>query len=107
VNTPSAAGLLQMLPRHTKRTENGFVWLSVTEAEEAMDARIGEKKRFLQEMAKGVVGFLRLKFGVCKEGTMKRRFGEWRSWEEWQNRKLITLIVPSKDRVLKYFLFLL
>jgi len=30
VNTPSAAGLLQMLPRHTKRTAKGLV--SVEEA---------------------------------------------------------------------------
>jgi len=76
----------------------------VTEAEEAMDTRIGEKKRFLQEMAKGVVGFLRVKFGVCQEGTVKRRFGEWRrSWEQGQNRKLMTFIVPSKDSVLIFF----
>lgn len=30
VKTPSAAGLLQMLPRHTKSTEKGFVSFSVT-----------------------------------------------------------------------------
>jgi len=106
VKTPSAAGLLQMLPRHTKRTENGFVSFSVTETEEAIDARIGEKKRFLKEIANGVVGFLRVKFEVCdEEGTTKKRFGEWRSWGEWQNRKLMTFIVPSKDRVLNFFRF--
>lgn len=30
VKTPSAAGLLQMLPRHTKSTEKGFVSFSAT-----------------------------------------------------------------------------
>lgn len=30
VKTPSAAGLLQMLPRHTKRTEKGFVSFSIS-----------------------------------------------------------------------------
>ena len=30
VKTPSAAGLLQMFPRHTKRTEKGLVSVSVS-----------------------------------------------------------------------------
>lgn len=108
VKTPSAAGLLQMLPRHTKRTENGFVSASVMEGE-AMDARIEEEKRVLQEMAKGVVGFffLRVNFAVCEEEE-SFGFGERRrSWEQWQNRKLMTLIIPSlvvtrHDTVLKF-----
>lgn len=36
LNTPSAAGLLQMLPKHTNRTEKGLV----VSAEEAIDALI-------------------------------------------------------------------
>lgn len=32
VKTPSAAGLLQMLPKHTKRTEKGLVSASGVEA---------------------------------------------------------------------------
>ena len=43
VKTPSAAGLLQMLPRHTKRTEKGLVSVSVSvvdEVEEAIGAVI-------------------------------------------------------------------
>jgi len=39
------------------------------ETEEAMDAQIGEKKRFLKEI-------LRVMFGVCGERTMhKKIFG--------------------------------
>ena len=34
LKTPSAAGLLQMLPKHTNRTEKGLVSVS---AEDAMD----------------------------------------------------------------------
>lgn len=63
VKTPSAAGLLQILPRHTKRTENGFVSVSAT-VDEAIDDRIGEKRGFLQERAEG----LRVNFGICVEG---------------------------------------
>lgn len=39
MNTPSAAGLLQMLPRHTNRTENGFVivFVSVVDDVAAID----------------------------------------------------------------------
>lgn len=37
VKTPSAAGLLQMLPRHTKRTKKGLVCVSV-DGPEAIDA---------------------------------------------------------------------
>jgi len=85
VKTPSAAGLLQMLPRHTKRTENGFVSVSVTEGE-AIDARIEEEKRILQEMAKGVVGFRFLRvnnFAVYEEEEESFGFGERRrSWEQ-------------------------
>lgn len=36
LNTPSAAGLLQMLPKHTNKTEKGLV----VAAEEAIDAFI-------------------------------------------------------------------
>jgi hypothetical protein len=45
VKTPSAAGLLQMLPKHTKRTEKGFVSASVPVdgvVEEAIDALISD-----------------------------------------------------------------
>lgn len=37
VKTPSAAGLLQMLPKHTKRTEKGLVSASVDGVEAAID----------------------------------------------------------------------
>lgn len=37
VKTPSAAGLLQMLPKHTKRTEKGLVSDSVDGVEAAID----------------------------------------------------------------------
>lgn len=42
VKTPSAAGLLHMLPKHTKRTEKGFFvsFVSVGGMEEAIDAAI-------------------------------------------------------------------
>lgn len=32
LNIPSAAGLLQMLPKHTKRTEKGLVSVSAEDA---------------------------------------------------------------------------
>lgn len=39
VKTPSAAGLLQMLPKQTKRTENGFfVSLSVWVVDDGVEA---------------------------------------------------------------------
>lgn len=37
VKTPSAAGLLQMLPKHTKRTENGLVLVVSVFGVEAID----------------------------------------------------------------------
>lgn len=49
VKTPSAAGLLQMLPKHTNRTEKGLVSVSVSvegveAAIEALLADPGEKE---------------------------------------------------------------
>lgn len=103
VNTPSAAGLLQMLPRHTKSTENGFVSVSVT-VDGAIDARIGERRRFLRVIAEGA-GFPRANFPICKEGRKNETFGVGeRAWEEqWQNRKLMVFI-PALYRVLIFFL---
>lgn len=37
LKTPSAAGLLQMLPKHTKRTEKGLVSASVDAVEAVID----------------------------------------------------------------------
>lgn len=44
LNTPSAAGLLQMFPKHTKSTEKGFVAVSelVGRAVSAMEATMKE-----------------------------------------------------------------
>lgn len=45
LKTPSAAGLLQMLPKHTKRTEKGLISASASVGgvvEEAIDALIEE-----------------------------------------------------------------
>lgn len=82
LKTPSAAGLLQMLPRHTKSTENGFVSVSVPvgEVEDAIDAPIddpeGEKRRCVLEI-EGGVGFLRERNGGCrKKGTRNGALGE-------------------------------
>lgn len=47
VKTPSAAGLLQMLPKHTNRTEKGLVSVSVEGVEAAIEALLadpGEKE---------------------------------------------------------------
>ncbi|TQD71583.1 hypothetical protein C1H46_042885 [Malus baccata] len=41
-NTPSAAGLLQMLPRHTKRTAKGLVSAAVDGVGAAIDALIAD-----------------------------------------------------------------
>lgn len=43
LNTPSAAGLLQMLPKQTNRTEKGFVSVDGG-AEEAIDAFSSDPK---------------------------------------------------------------
>lgn len=38
LNTPSAAGLLQMLPKHTNRTDKGLVLFSAEPEEEPEEA---------------------------------------------------------------------
>ena len=87
VKTPSAAGLLQMLPRHTKRIEKGLVCVSV-DGPEAIDEdanTTGEE---------GMVGLWRdrVGLGVWKDGRGGRggndgRFRE-RKRGRWQNGKL-------------------
>lgn len=46
LKTPSAAGLRQMLPKQTKRTEKGFVSVAAPpdDAEEAIDAFTSDTK---------------------------------------------------------------
>lgn len=61
LKTPSAAGLLQILPRQTKRTEKGLIFGSVPEADgvEAIVALIGLMGSFL----------LRKQLGFSRNGT--------------------------------------
>ena len=53
VNTPSAAGLLQMLPKHTKRTEKGLVFVEAASDEDDDDALISKDLKLIAPL----VGF--------------------------------------------------
>lgn len=87
LKTPSAAGLLQMLPRHTNRTEKGLVSASVDGEEAAIDAFVtdpDEKEVLdLREWER--------KVDFSRDGNWggRRRNGVFREGrlEEWQNRK--------------------
>lgn len=86
-NTPSAAGLLQMLPRHTKRTAKGLVSAAVDGVGAAIDALIADPDE------KRVPGLREIEgeVGVWRGGNWggRRRNGGFRKWwlVEWQNCK--------------------
>lgn len=108
LKTPSAAGLLQILPKHTKSTEKGLVSVSVAVdgvVDEAIDAFIrdpnGKEEVGLWGIG-GKVWFLRDGY---RFGGRRTRNGGFREMggEEWQNCKFgevnillcTTLILPG------------
>ena len=86
LKTPSAAGLLHMLPRQTKRTEKGFVLESVAAAD-GVEAIVALIIRF-----KGFFLFCTLFLGLLRNGNFFGTGGNnWdfgggrrRVGEEWQ-----------------------
>ena len=88
VKTPSAAGLLQMLPKHTKRTEEGL--LSVEGVVEAAIALITDPDKNKE------VGLWEFEWGIEFRrdgnwvGGRRRRNGSFGESElrGWQNRKV-------------------
>lgn len=107
LKTPSAAGLLQMLPKHTKSTEKGLVSVSVAVdgvVDEAIDAFIRDpngKEEVVLWGIGGKVWFLRDGYwfgGRTRNGGFREMGGE-----EWQNCKFgdvnillcTTLILPG------------
>lgn len=108
LKTPSAAGLLQMLPKHTKSTEKGLVSVSVAVdgvVDEAIDALIrdpnGKEEVGLWGIG-GKVWFLRDGYWFGGRRTRNGGFREM-GGEEWQNCKFgdvnillcTTLILPG------------
>lgn len=88
VKTPSAAGLLQMLPRHTKSTEKGFVSFSVTASVVDGIEAIGTVNMVLGLWLwpRGVCEFCR--DGCWFGGIGRVRNGDFRERREWrQNGK--------------------
>lgn len=93
LKTPSAAGLLQMLPRQTNRTEKGLVSVAapVDGSEEAIDAFTSDPKagEILGSWwgYAGDFGFWRDGYLVDgKSGIKNEALGESK-WEWWQNCK--------------------
>lgn len=89
VKTPSAAGLLQMLPRHTKRTEKGLVWVSADDGPEAIgeDANTTGEDEMVGVWRRRVVGLGFRRDGREGRGRNDGSFRERkRGW--WQNGKL-------------------
>lgn len=108
LKTPSAAGLLQMLPKHTKSTEKGLVSVFVAVdgvVDEAIDALIrdpnGKEEVGLLGIG-GKVWFLRDGYWFGGRRTRNGGFREM-EWEEWQHCKFggvnnllcATLILPG------------
>lgn len=108
LKTPSAAGLLQILPKHTKSTEKGLVSVSVAVdgvVDEAIDALIrnpnGKEEVGLWGIG-GKVWFLRDGYWFGGRRTRNGGFREM-GGEEWQNCKFgevnillcTTLILPG------------
>ena len=109
LKTPSAAGLLQMLPKHTKSTEKGLVSVSVAVdgvVDEAIDALIRDPNGKEEVGLWGIGGKVwLLRDGYWFFGGRRTRNGGFREmgWEEWQHCKFggvnsllcTTLILPG------------
>lgn len=111
VKTPSAAGLLQMLPKQTKSTEKGLVPASASVsgvAEEAMDAFIrdpNEKEEVgLQETREGIE-FWRSGYWVGGRRTgiwgFRERALGWKKWPRCKckgdDRLLCSALIPPES----------
>lgn len=119
VKTPSAAGLLQMLPQQTKSTEKGLVPASASVgdvAEEAIDAFIrgpNEKEVGLQGIRE-VIKFWRGGYWVVGRRTrilLGFRETGWKKWPhckfKWDDSLLCSALIPPASGVWHCRLFTL
>lgn len=91
LKTPSAAGLLQMFPKHTKRTENGFlVFASVSVVEEAIDDDDDADVIMMGLCLFECKGFKFWRDGKNCLGGGERRNGVFRE-RKWENGDLVEL----------------